>query len=110
MTNKLEQLKAAHEASTQGEWRYKMYEVDAEHKEIAVLIPHYTTAKVDGLAIALAHNMMDDLLEAVDALGWIVTFIQEHAEWAEAQGFINSDTSEAEWFENAQQAINRLEV
>lgn len=67
---KLEQLKAAHAASTQGAWVLNANnDITSGKGSIAWLPAEYATQKPNAEAIALAHNMMPDLLETVELLG-----------------------------------------
>ena len=75
---KLEELKAALEAATKGEWDYAVINNDCPIRSLVVnqygdeLLRHKQgvsgQAQRDALFIALAHNLMPTLLEAVALL------------------------------------------
>ena len=77
---KLEQLKAAHEAATGGEWDYFVGDnatppycsVTAIHGDNILRHRLGVTgqAQNDVMFVALSHNMMPQLLEAADLLSW----------------------------------------
>ena len=75
---KLEELRKALEAATPGEWDYAIIKTDCPSRSLVTkqfgdeLLRHKggvsARAQHDVLFIALAHNMMPTLLEAVEAL------------------------------------------
>ena len=78
MMTKIEELKAAYEAATPGEWDYVVATGAPEPNSMVVdgdgeyLLRHRRgvtlRAKYDVAFIALAHNLMPQLLEAVEVL------------------------------------------
>ena len=81
---KLEQLKAAYEAATPGEWETNQdADITSGVKFVATaLFPDSEVATQieynNAAYIVLAHNLMPQLLEAVAKLEWIAEFCAEH--------------------------------
>ena len=76
---KLEQLKVAYEAATPGEWRPLLEGSEVPQEYVALIgdcgacgvsteLPLGDQCNSDSAFIALAHNMMPTLLEAIDLL------------------------------------------
>ena len=113
---KLEQLKAAFEAATPGEWDYFIASnADRPNSQVLDsnddnLLTHSKgitgRAQSDVEFIVLAHNLMPQLLEAVAKLEWIAEFCAEHPEWF--GGDDPSDGAENEWLHDTQQFLEKL--
>ena len=109
---KLEQLKAAYEAATPGEWETNQdADITSGVKFVATaLFPDsevVTQIEYNNAAyIVLAHNLMPQLLEAVAKLEWIAEFCAEHPEWF--GGDDPSDGAENEWLHDTQQFLEKL--
>jgi hypothetical protein len=119
---KLEELKAAWDAATPGEWEDWSSANPAEGPDadpmpyridvLGALGPNHdlVTAWVDNEAdaqlIALMKNNLPALLKAVEALAWIVTFCSEHPEWF-GEG-TPDEGAEYEWLAHSRAALEKL--